>query len=484
MKLFTSDQIRQADLYTIAHEPVAPLALMERAALVLSEWVMRHYRANIPIFFVVGKGDNGGDGLAMARLLSGVGYRCRVWMALGREELSKACHTNLKALPVAVEQVNTLDVPPNAVVIDALFGSGLRGTLRAKAASVVEAINALPNRIIAIDLPSGLACDFNECGKTIVHAQTTLCIQFPKLGELLPDYGDCCGKLEILPIGLHPCYLEQTPTTYFYTDEAEILSRVTPRQTFAHKNTYGHALVIGGSQGMIGAALLAAEGALRSGCGLVTLHIPASERMAASMRCPSALLSIDNEDAFSELPRQLERYAAIGIGCGLGQEAKTLKALKQLLAVAKCPMALDADALKLLAQNKSAQHLIPPGSILTPHVGELRQLIGNWENEEQKITMIRDLAKQLRSVIVNKGAHTMVCMPDGRCWFNATGNAGMAKGGSGDVLTGLLTGLLARGYSSEDAALIGVYQHGVAGDKAAKQLGEESMHSADLIRFL
>ena len=489
MKILTGKQIREADRFTIEHEPVSSQDLMERASEVIAQWICNHIGQEKPLYFFVGKGNNGGDGLAVARMLYHAGYSCYVYLVFGKEQLSAECRFNLDRLPDGVCRqeggiVQELDIPEDAVIVDAMLGTGVTGPLKEPVLPVVEMINLLPNRVIAIDLPSGLGTEFGNGGKTVVMAETTLTLEFPKLAMLLPEAGDACGRIEVLPIDLDTRYLDAAPSPYYYVTEQVARTQLLPRRKFGHKGTFGHALLVCGSEGMMGAGILATGAALRSGCGLVTLHLPANERVAVQANYPSALLSLDPERCFSILPEGLNRYAAIGVGCGMGHSEKTVAAFELLLRKYDRPMVLDADALNILSADPKLRAFVPEGSILTPHLGELKRLVGEWEDEQQKLDKVKKLAAELRSVIVVKGAHTMICSPEGICWFNSTGCAGMAKGGSGDVLAGFLTGLLARGYDPMSAAVLGVYVHGLAGEKSAAYYGEEGMNSGDLPDFL
>jgi NAD(P)H-hydrate epimerase len=279
-------------------------------------------------------------------------------------------------------------------------------------------------------------------------------------------------------------YLEQTASDYYYIDETLVNNLKKERLKFGYKNTYGHSLLICGSKNMIGAAILATGAALRSGCGLVSVHIPYDERIAMQTNYPSAILSFDKSPVFSVMPDEITKYNAIGIGCGLMTCAETKNVFEIFLKSVKVPLVIDADALNILSMNKELLKFIPQNSVLTPHLGELKRLVGEWENEEDKSLKIMELSSKIKSVIIVKGAHTAIYLPDGKVYFNSTGNPGMAKGGCGDVLTGLITGLLARGYNSFEAAVLGVYFHGLAGDKAMEKYGQESMNSRDLLEFL
>lgn len=268
---------------------------------------------------------------------------------------------------------------------------------------------------------------------------------------------------------------------------AKLSESVLPREANASKRDFGHLLLVCGSSLMPGAAILATAGALRSGCGLVTVHTPQSVTVPLVANYPSAMLSNEAEECFSSLPDGLEKYDVVGVGCGLGKAARTVEAFGKLLAACSAqsiPMVIDADALNILAMHPEYRKSVPAGSVLTPHTGELQRLIGEWKDEKELAAKCAALSSELSSVVVVKGHNSAVCTPDGKLRFNTSGNAGMAKGGSGDILTGFTAGLMARGYSAEVAAMLGVWVHGTAGDKAAEYYGEEAMNSADIIDFL
>lgn len=490
MKILTGKQIKEADNATAEREPISPLDLMERASEEIARWIGENSNPEQRIIFCCGKGNNGGDGLAAARMLHNAGLECVVFFGADYNWVSEETRANIERLPKGVDVYDITaeqpEIEPDALVIDALLGTGIAGEAREPARGIIEWINTLPNRVISIDLPSGMSTDWGNEGRTVVMAETTLTIGFPKLSLLLPEAGECAGNVVVLPIGLDRQFIEEAQSQYYYITGELVEELLKPRTKYSHKGTYGHALLVCGSQRMMGAAVLAAGGALRSGCGLVTAHIPREERFAMQANWPSAMLSLDNGHCFSEIPDDTERFSAIGAGCGLGQDERTVDALGELLAEAaarKIPMTLDADALNIIAANPRLRKLIPAGSVLTPHPGELRRLVGEWSDDRQKLSKASELAGQLASVVIVKGANSVVCTPDGRFMFNPTGNPGMAKGGSGDVLTGYITGLAARGYSAEEAAVIGVYMHGKAGDKAAEYYGQEAMNSADLTEF-
>ncbi len=490
MKILTGKQIQEADRATIEREPVTSLDLMERASEEIARWIGENVEPEHRLVFCCGKGNNGGDGLAVARMLHNAGFDCVVFFGADYNGVSPEMHANIERLPEGVEVYDITaeqpEIEPDAVIIDALLGTGVEGDVREPLRSIIVWMNGLSNRVISIDIPSGMSTEWGNAPKTIVRAETTLTLEFPKLALLLPEAGECAGNVVVLPTGLDGKFIEETKTSYHYITEEYVIGLRKPRTKFSHKGLYGHALLVCGSQPMMGAAVLAAGGALRSGCGLVTAHIPKAERLVLQANWPSAMLSFDNADCFSEVPENLERFSAICAGCGLGQDEKTVDALGKLLAEAyakRIPMLLDADALNIVAANPHFCKLIPAGSVLTPHPGELRRLIGEWADDREKFSKTSELTRETDCVVVVKGAHSTIFTPDGRVLFNSTGNPGMAKGGSGDVLAGYVAGLMARGYTAEESAVIGVHTHGKAGEKAAEYYGEEAMNSADLTEF-
>ena len=486
MKIFTDRQHSEWDRYTMEHEPIASIDLMERAAHRLTDALCRYVPQGAKLTFFVGKGNNGGDGLAMARLLSGRGYVCRV-VLLMPDSLNDNCRINLGRLPQSVAVGYDLySIGSNdEILVDAILGSGFVGEASRKILEAVHYINSLPNYMVSIDLPSAMHAEFGNRYADVVHADLTLTIESPKLAFVLPEAGDACGTIEVVSIGLNDSFADIAPTPYHYTDKAYIESiSATRRDKFSHKGDYGHTLLICGSKGMAGAAFLTTGAALRSGCGYVTTALPDSYTAALASVYPSALTIGQEADFFCHIPDRLDRYTSIAIGCGLGRHPELAATVERLFEAYRKPMVVDADAINLLAEHPALQRLLPKGSILTPHDGELARLVGRWTSQREKIEAVVGLAKELSVVVVSKGAHTMVCLPDSTLWFNSTGNPFMAKAGSGDVLTGLLAGLMARGYTPQDAARIGVYHHGLAGDMAAAGISGESFCSNDLIPLI
>ncbi|MDR0955480.1 MAG: NAD(P)H-hydrate dehydratase [Rikenellaceae bacterium] len=489
MKILTGKQIREADRATLENQELHSTDLMERASERMAEYLMGRYDRSRTFLIGVGKGNNGGDGLAVARLLAENGYNCRVYTLFPPEACTEDYRINLRRLPasVGVEPFRP-DAPPipepGAIVVDALLGVGVEGMAREPIATAIQRINSAGREVVSIDIPSGMATEFGNSDRPIVMADVTLALQFPSLSMLLPEAGECAGEVVPIDIGLDQRFIDEAPSPYFYVTADEVRHLVEKRPKFAFKNEYGHALLIAGSPGMWGAAVLATGGALRSGCGLVTVHLPLAAHPLIHTKHPAALVSADGGDRFTQLPRDLEKYTAIGIGSGLGQAPESLRAFEELLQSYRRPMVIDADGLNLLSANRELLKAVPPGSILTPHVGELRRLIGSWKDDSEKLQKTTELAAFLGGYVVIKGAYSVVCDPDGNYWFNSTGNPGMAKGGSGDVLTGLMTGLLAKGMNPRSVAILATYLHGTAGDQAARHWGQEAMNAEDIMQNL
>jgi len=463
MKIFRAEQVREIDAYTIKNEPIRSIDLMERAAIRLTGWYVRHYHTNRKVMIFAGPGNNGGDALAMARMLADRQFRVECFL-LRFGKLSEDCYINLGRLKeqasVKLFEINDQDLLPEIakedVVVDGIFGSGLSRSVTGLPASVIRHINKKAETVIAIDIPSGLFGEDNTGNDytQVIMASHTITFQFPFLSFFFDLHEAHVGHMRVHDINLHPMAIANTETAYRTMEAEEIRDLLPHRSKFAHKGTFGHALMISGSYGMMGAALLAGESCLRSGTGLVTLHVPKFGYGIVQTAFPEAIVSLDQSDILFSEPPDLSPYSAVGIGPGLGCKHNSGKGLKMLLERAKVPLVIDADGLNLLAQHP------------------------DWFLKQ------REFASKHKVVVVLKGASTGIASPDGRYWFNTTGNSGMATGGSGDVLTGLIAGLLAQGISSLDAALTGVYLHGLAGDLAAEASSEEALIAGDMILYL
>lgn len=493
MKLFTTGQIKEWDQYTITHEPVTSVDLMERAAQACVDWLRHTYPQQIFYTIFCGKGNNGGDGLAIARLLAGNNCQVVVYIPETEQEGTYDFRVNLERLdrflPGSIQLIATPEELPlvatDNIIIDALLGTGINRPVTGFIAALFEYINALTNTVIAIDMPSGLYADEPGGDSPVIKATHTLSFQGYKRALLMADNAPFAGQVHILPIGLNPDYYYQTDTKYEVTDAAIISTIFTPRQRFAHKGTYGHGLLIAGSYGKNGAAVLAAKAALHAGIGLLTCYVPASGYTILQTAVPEAMVITDaDQHSITTLQLSLDTYKAIGIGPGIGMQPATINAFHRLLQLYKKSMVMDADALNILAQYPDWQNLVPANSILTPHPKEFERLFGATGNNFAQQQLAMEKAAALQCIIVVKGHHSFIATPAGKGFYNTTGNAGMATGGSGDVLTGILTALLAQGYQPADAAVLGVYLHGLSGDLAAAAQSMEALTAGDIITWL
>jgi len=494
MKLFTTKQIAELDKYTIENEPVDDIDLMERAALQITNWMVQHFSTEQKIVAFAGPGNNGGDALAISRQMADLDYNCELYLMDLGKELKGSPAINWERLEkqgkVKLSKMKSIEdfpeIKESDVVLDGLFGSGLSRKLKGLPAEIVSRINQGLSTVVGIDIPSGLMGEDNTGNDMdyIIRADHTLTFQFPKISFFFAENEQFVGEWEVLPIGLHPDAIENQKSDYSLLERTNVGKIVPLHSKFEHKGTLGHALLISGSFGKMGAAVLASRSCLRSGVGLLTTHVPRMGYSILQTAVPEAMASVDQHDSvFTEFP-DLDVYSAIGIGPGIDQKQNTRKALCELLENAKIPMVIDADALNILSAQIEWLEKLPEGCVLTPHPGEFRRLAGETENSYQRIQKQKAFSKKYNCVVVLKGAFTTVATPNGHVYFNSTGNPGMATGGSGDVLTGIILGLLAQGMSSEEAAILGVFVHGLAGDIAAKEKSEFSMIAGDIITAL
>lgn len=493
LPVFSAEQIRKADLATIAHQKISSYALMERAGLSCCEWIKKNYPTKHPVFIFTGQGNNGGDGLVIARLLLEAGYQVTVYQSQLSESYSEDClkarELLLRVYAAAFHVIKSLKKLPemsaDAICIDAFFGTGLSRPLTGNLAGIIRELNARTAIKISIDLPSGLLADADS-GKdaVIFQAQHTLCFQFPKLSFFFPASGTYAGQWWVMDIGLDDGFVQNEPTKNQVITKAYIQSLIQPRKKFSHKGTYGHAWLIAGSLGKMGAAVLSAKACMRSGAGLVSVHLPQTGNVIMQNALPEVMTSIDaHNDWITQFPSDIS-YSSLGIGPGIGTAEPTSKCLLQVLKQAKKPLVIDADALNILGMHPEWLSWIPAGSILSPHPKEFERIAGKSENDFERHQQQLTLSQQYRLYIILKGAHTCITTPEGQSYFNTTGNPGMAKGGSGDILTGILTSLLAQGYSSLDTCLMGVFVHGYAGDLAKSEKGETGMIASDICEAL
>lgn len=495
MKIFSTVSIKDLDARTMEEEGISSVDLMERAATVLTEAVVKRWSSlDTPFTLFAGPGNNGGDALAMARMLAQRGYRVEVFLFNITGELSEACELNRQRLVecsgVELHEITARFTPPilteSHVVIDGLFGSGLNKPLNGGFAAVVRYINASPAQVVAIDFPSGLMGEDNagNLPAHIIRAQLTLTLQTPKLSFLFAENAPYVGEWEVLDIGLNEEAMEEMATNFYLTEPEETDGWVKPREKFAHKGDFGRGMLIAGCQGMAGASVLAAKAALRSGIGLLKVHVPFCNNFIVQTAVPEAMTELDFSETCFATSTDVDDYQAVAIGPGLGQSPETVNALLEQIDLCSMPMVVDADALNLLGEHRTYLGRLPKGSILTPHPKELERLVGRCQSSYDRLMKARELAQKAQVYIVLKGAYSAVITPQGKCFFNTTGNPGMATAGSGDVLTGILLALLSQGYQPELAARLGVFVHGLAGDAAARKKGMIALTAGDLVTSL
>ena len=486
MKILSADQIRQWDKYTIQHEPIASIDLMERAATICTNWIIEKYGDQKPIKIFCGKGNNGGDGLAIARQFAAINILSEVYIIDCEKTGTPDFQTNLRKLqhlPVSIQSLQHIDFLPviseNEIVIDAMMGTGLKRPLEGLYKATVEHINSSKATKIAIDVPTGLSSD-KIIISTIIHATYTLTFQLIKLAFLLPENEVFTGEVVVLDIGLHKDYLNTVHSIFQLNEIDFVKSLIKPRKKFAHKGNFGHALIVAGSKGKTGAAILCTKACLRSGAGLVTTALPESSFIVLHITVPEAM-AIEQTNI---LQADLSTYTTIGIGPGIGTHEDSAHIVQSILANFNKPLVIDADGLNILAANNTLLNELPPGSIITPHIKEFERLFGTAQNHVERLQTARYYAQKLFVYIVLKGRYSALACPDGEVYFNNSGNAGMATGGSGDVLTGIITGLLTQGYAPKEACIIGLHIHGLSGDLAAAEMSQEALIAGDIIDYL
>ncbi|MBE0663811.1 MAG: NAD(P)H-hydrate dehydratase [Bacteroidales bacterium] len=491
IKILPAGKIREADTFTITNEPIASVDLMERAAGLCYDWIVKKKPFGKSIKLFCGTGNNGGDGLVIARLLTKAGYNCEVFLVKFSEKCSDDFLINLQRLqesgPSPIQDVLSGDelpvIEPDELVIDAMFGTGLSKPVNTFPENLIGHINKSGAVVIAIDISSGMFANQlpDSRNGAIIQADYTLTFQFPKLSFFFAESEQYTGIWEVLPIGLHPDFIQSTDTDHFLVEAGDIAALLKPRKRFSHKGNFGHALLVAGSYGKMGAAILAAKACMRTGAGLLTAHIPAKGYNILQTAFPEAMVSIDEEQEYFSGVKDLQPYNAIAIGPGIGTAEQTKTGLKLLIQDCRAPLILDADALNILGENKTWLSFLPPGSILTPHPKEFERIASKSNNSLDRLELQQQFSAKYNVFVILKGAFTSITTPDGTCYFNPTGNPGMASGGSGDVLTGILLGLLAQGYSPLTTCMAGAFLHGFAGDLAAAKRGYEALIASDII---
>jgi ADP-dependent NAD(P)H-hydrate dehydratase / NAD(P)H-hydrate epimerase len=489
MKIFNAEKIKELDKLTIEKQQITSLELMERAALQAFLWLVNHFQDKKTVYHIFcGVGNNGGDGLVIARMLKQNYFDVHVYVVPFTDKFSSDFDTNLDRLKesnLVYEVINAAsefpDIAENHVIVDAIFGIGLTREMDSWLQILIQKINYHQSFKVSIDVPSGLFLDKKTT--IAIHSDVVLTFQFPKMAFYLPDNESFINEIVLLPIDLDVKSIELIHSNYYYTDLNKIKKRYKPISKFSHKGTQGHVLLIGGCYGKIGAMVLASQAALRSGCGLATVFIPKCGYEILQTATPEVMVMTDeNYHKITNIEFDLQPKA-IGIGMGIGQEEETTAALYHFLKENKIPLVIDADALNILSENSEWMNLLPKNSILTPHPKELERLIGTWEDDFDKIEKVKSFAKMYHLVVLIKGAYTLI-IDDKNVYVNSSGNQALATGGSGDVLSGMITSFRAQGYSAVDASLLGVYFHGRTADIAMNDMGYEGFIASDIIKYL
>lgn len=501
MKILSAAQTHEIDTATIQNEPVDAIDLMERAAAAFTnEFITMFQDRSKPVYIFCGPGNNGGDGLAIARLLLDYQYEVHIFTVHAQGKGSDEFKVNLERLQErghTVQNIEDTGIMPmileQAIVVDGLFGSGLSRKVEGVFAQVITQINQNKATVVAIDIPSGLYADQAIAeGDPVIQADYTFTFQMPKLAFLLPHNEPFVGTWKALDIGLYQQAIDKAATDYYYVEPSLVKSFRKKRKLFSHKGNYGKTMIIAGSYGKMGAGVLCARACLKSGVGLLTVHVPECGYEIMQIANPEAMTTTDQHQfIFTALEQEgstaLDQYDVVGVGPGIGTAEETVEALKNLLKEAKkrsMRMVLDADALNICGKHQELLKELPENSILTPHPKEFERLTEKAENDFHRLELLQYFTRKYRVYVTLKGSRTAIGTPEGKIYFNSTGNPGMATGGTGDVLTGVLTAMIAQKYDSGDAAILGVYLHGLAGDLAADVLSQEAMTASDLIAHL
>ncbi|MBW3469773.1 NAD(P)H-hydrate dehydratase [Arthrospiribacter ruber] len=465
LKILSGNKVSELDQSFIKHENISSWQLMERASLAFSNWFMQsHGNSGDKVFVFCGPGNNGGDGLAIARQLFDKGFSVSVVLFSSLSNSSKDWQENFKMLPedIGKFQFDDFDfqLADGGIIIDALFGIGINRPLEGKFLKAILSLNKIGGEKIAIDIPSGLPSDDLVEGEAFL-ADVTVSFQFPKLSLLVPDHVKFVGDLEVVDLGIPSSFLERFESPYYFIQSASVKQGHTKFHKFSHKGDFGRVLFIGGRKGKVGAIILSAKAALRTGSGLV--HVWAEGSSEDVIHASALELMTEGE----EVMKRIDDFDALGIGPGMGEIPEMV--FEEILRSFRKPIVLDADALNMIARHSELWDLLPSGSILTPHVGEFDRLAGKSMDHFDRLKKAKTLAEKNKIYLVLKGAYTCISTPDGKQYFNSTGTKHMATAGSGDVLTGILTSFLGQGYSPFNACVAGVYHHGLAGEIASKE---------------
>ncbi|MFH4969112.1 NAD(P)H-hydrate dehydratase [Gaetbulibacter sp. M240] len=493
MKIFSKEQIYEADQQTLKNQGISSTELMDRAGSQIFNWIhLRMQGAQVPIHVFCGIGNNGGDGLVLTQHLISHGYNVTTYIVNYSHKRSKDFLVNYdkvksmtKSWPIVLEDKSSFpEMNQDDIIVDAVFGIGLNRPVIGWVKGLFMHFRKSKAFTLSIDVPSGLFLEQPvKDDDAVVWAGYTLSFASPKLVFFLPATAKFTQQWEVLDIGLDQDYLMSVETEADLIGKHEVLPLYIPREKFSHKGTFGHSLIIGGSYGKIGAVILSSRAALCAGSGLVSAYVPKCGYIPLQSAFPEAMVLTDIDDnEITDISFDMEP-TVIGIGMGLGTSPNTMDAFEAFLQNNKTPLVIDADALNILAKRKALLKLLPLHSIFTPHPKELERLIGTWSDDFEKLKKVKAFSKKYRAVIVLKGAHTITVFQD-KLYINTTGNPGLATAGSGDVLTGIITGLLAQGYSALAAAIFGVYLHGKAADIAVENFGYQSLTASHVIDYL
>jgi len=473
LSLLTSAQIHEADTYTIAHEPISSVNLMERASKAFVGWFVNHFpdkKQTISVY--CGTGNNGGDGLAIARILHGHHYKnISIKITRFSDKASDEFNTNLKKLQntipvIEIKPKDNLPAEDSAIIIDAMLGSGLNKPLHGDYEKLVKYLNKLEKTVVAVDVPTGFPTEGDvQPDSTVLKAKLVITFQQPKINFLLPESGPVMECWETVNIGIDEGFVQSLNSPYQFVTEKDIRQLLKPRHKFSNKGVFGHALIVAGQAKTMGAALLCSSACAHAGAGLTTACVPESGLTALNSYLPEIMAVVRQGNDLPEI--EWDKFSTMGIGPGLGNDENSLNLICDILTNYKKPVVIDADALNILAEHKTLWAMIPEGSIITPHMKEFDRLFGESKTWWQRLQIAINKAQEHKICIVLKNDYTITATPDGKAYFNSTSNAAMASGGMGDVLTGIITALLAQKYSSEDACIIGTYIHGKAGDELA-----------------
>jgi len=485
MKILSPQNIRELDDYSLKNENITSLELMERACNVFTQWFIRNFDTSHKVKIFCGMGNNGGDGLGIGRLLIEQKYNAKIYILENRQKGSDDFQYNLEKITSPKWIRELIDIPrlnPDDIIIDAIFGSGLNRPTSGISAEAIDVINKSGCTIISVDIASGLFSDVSNHSEFIIEPTYTFSFQLPKLSFLFPENEKYVGNWVISNIGLNQEFIDKTETDYFFSDENFVKTLYKKRSKFSHKGTFGHAFIMAGSLGKMGAAVLAAKACLRTGAGLLTIHSPQCGTEILQISIPEAMVEEDIADNYlSQLP-DLEKFNAIGVGPGIGLHPMTCEILENLLREIKVPIVIDADGLNIISQFKALLNKLPSNTILTPHPKEFERLTGEvYNNHSERLNALKEFCLKHKVIVVLKGHNTAIGLPSGKIYFNSTGNSSMATGGTGDALTGIITSLLAQKYETENAAILGVYLHGKAGDLIAEKQGFSGLLARDLI---